>query len=67
MNRKLGSHLVSYSEWKEWDDYEDYLHPDEEIRNDYDAYADTPSKKECDKICAESSGKVVSYFIERKK
>lgn len=63
MRRKIQNHLVSHREWKEWNDYEDYLYFDEIIKSDYNAYKDTPSKDDCDKICAKLSGKVKTYYI----
>ncbi|MFD1173926.1 hypothetical protein [Oceanobacillus picturae] len=61
--KNISRESVSYTEWKEWEDYENYIYDDEFSKEVYDAYADTPSKKECDQICAEKSGEVIIYKI----
>ncbi|WP_430789136.1 hypothetical protein VBD025_02870 [Virgibacillus flavescens] len=62
--KKSNRESVSYTMWKEWENYENYIYFDEIINTDsYDAYADTPSKKDCDQICGEKSGEVIIYKI----
>ncbi|APC48311.1 hypothetical protein BME96_09085 [Virgibacillus halodenitrificans] len=62
---KIKSHLVSLTEWRYWEEYENhewlggatsYL--------GYDAYSDTPSKEECDRICKKMSGEVKIYNMK---
>jgi hypothetical protein len=61
---KITNHLIGYTEWKEWEDYQNYTFEDEKVINNYDAYKDTPSKEECEKLCKELSGEVVVYKIK---
>lgn len=58
---KIKNHLVTFTEWKEWTDYESYIFEDDKEVYYYDAYGDTPSKKECDLLCKEFSGEVKVY------
>ncbi|WP_339227846.1 hypothetical protein NSQ77_20030 [Oceanobacillus sp. FSL K6-2867] len=68
MERKLKNHLVGLGKLKDWKAYENYDDSTylggamSEIR--YSAYADTPSKGECDKLCEEHSGEVIIYKIK---
>ena len=61
MAKKITGHLVNHFEWREWADYENYVFEDEKIRSAYNGYRDTPSKEECDKLCAALSGEVTVY------
>lgn len=58
---KIKNHLVSFTEWKEWGDYQEYIFEDEKVSNDYDAYKDTPTKEECDRLCERLSGEVIEF------
>lgn len=64
MRCKIRGHLVNGYEWREWDEYERYIFEDEKVVNTYNAYRDTPSKDECDELCAALSGEVVEYYIK---
>lgn len=55
---KLPGHLISFTEWMEFEDYGNYVFDDEKGIEVYDAYKDTPSKEECDRLCEMMSGEV---------
>ncbi|MBD1223307.1 hypothetical protein [Virgibacillus halodenitrificans] len=54
------NHLVTLTEWKYWEVYEDHEWLGGAMSYlEYNAYEDTPSKEECDRICELESGEVV--------
>ncbi len=62
MAKKLDNHLVGINDWKEWIDYVEYGESEwSQSGSWYNAYRDTPSKEECDKLCAALSGEVTVY------
>lgn len=68
MEKKIDGHLVGFVTAEEWEDYEDHVWLGgsmSEVR--YNAYDDTPSKKECDRLAAEQSGDVIIYKNGRSK
>lgn len=66
MKKKLQGHLVNFEDAQEMLDYGDHIWRGGAMsEQEYDAYKDTPSKKECDKLCAELSGEVVTYKIKK--
>ncbi|WP_164670980.1 hypothetical protein [Virgibacillus doumboii] len=65
MEKKIEGHLAGFGELKYWSDYEQYIFDDEGmIREKYSGYADTPSKDECDQICAKLSSKVKIVYTD---
>lgn len=61
MGKILDGHLVGFGALKDLEG-EDYVwHGGAMSVVRYNAYDDTPSKKECDYICAEQSGSVTVY------
>ncbi len=59
-SKKFNNHLTGIGDWKDWVDYEDYGESEcSRSKRHYSGYDDTPSKEECDRICAELSGEVV--------
>lgn len=66
MEKKVEGHLIGFGTLKDWEEYEDLIYRGgamSEIR--YNAYADTPSKEECAKLCSELSGPVITYKIDK--
>lgn len=64
MSSKFDNHLIGFGAWKDWIDYVEYGESEwTNNHNYYNAYADTPSKEECDRISAELSGEVKAYKI----
>ncbi len=64
--KKLEGHLVGFGTLQEMEEYKDWIYLGgamSEIR--YNAYHDTPSKDECDKLCEEMSGEVIVYKIKK--
>ncbi|GGB41923.1 hypothetical protein GCM10011409_19340 [Lentibacillus populi] len=65
MEKIIAGHLIGFGTLQEWGDYEDYIwHGGAMSEERYNVWADTPSKKECDRICEELSGEVVEYKIK---
>ncbi|MCJ0932634.1 hypothetical protein [Virgibacillus halodenitrificans] len=59
------NHLVTLTEWRYWEGYEEHEWLGGAMSYlEYDAYKDTPSKQECDRICEEKSGEITSYKIK---
>ncbi|GGB41896.1 hypothetical protein GCM10011409_19300 [Lentibacillus populi] len=62
MEKIIDGHLVGFGTLREWDDYEDHIWFGGAMSEErYYAWADTPSKKECDRIFEELSGEVITY------
>ncbi|WP_106494849.1 hypothetical protein [Lentibacillus sp. Marseille-P4043] len=59
MEKIIDGHLIGFESLQELEEYEDHIWfggAMSEVR--YNAYKDTPSKKECDRICEDLSGEV---------
>ena len=66
MSRIIKGHLINMWEWREWVDYVEYGESEWSKKQDwYNAYQDTPSKEECDRICEERSSEVKVYSIKQ--
>lgn len=62
MRNAVEGHLVNFKYLAEFNDYEDHVwYGGAMTVISYNAYSDTPSKKECDKICREKSGRAVTW------
>ncbi|MEI3596922.1 MULTISPECIES: hypothetical protein [unclassified Oceanobacillus] len=61
MRSKIPGHLVNGYQWSKWADYENYVFDDEKASGAFSGFKDTPSKEECDKLCAALSGEVTVY------
>ncbi|RDW16504.1 hypothetical protein CWR48_15775 [Oceanobacillus arenosus] len=66
MSKKFDNHLTGFGDWKDWEDYEEYGESEWSNKESwYNAYRDTPSKEECDRISAALSGEVKVYFVKK--
>ncbi|SER00091.1 hypothetical protein SAMN05216232_3921 [Virgibacillus subterraneus] len=63
--KKLEGHLVGFGTLQEMEEYEDWIYLGGAMsERRYNAYDDTPSKDECDKLCAEFSGEVKIFLTK---
>ncbi|MGY0692599.1 hypothetical protein ACW2QC_07365 [Virgibacillus sp. FSP13] len=66
MEKIMDGHLIGFGSLQELEDYEEHIWFGGAMSEErYNAYKDTPSKKECDKLCAELSGDVRTYKNEK--
>lgn len=66
MKKFISGHLSNFEDAHEMLGYEDYeWRGGAMTEQKYNAYEDTPSKEECDKLCAALSGEVISYKIKK--
>ncbi|MTW85641.1 hypothetical protein F3157_08195 [Virgibacillus dakarensis] len=62
MEKIIDGHLVGFDTLRDLEGYEHYIwHGGAMSVIRYNAYQDTPSKQDCDKLCAELSGDVIVY------
>ncbi|WP_249870731.1 hypothetical protein [Oceanobacillus saliphilus] len=66
MEKIIEGRLVGFGTLKDLEEYEDYIYLGGAITEErYNAYKNTPSKEECDRLCEEQSGEVIIYKLSK--